>query len=164
VNNVLQQVLTYTRTMIAELSPPSWHSAGLPAALSGWRRRMRKEGLRVEVYANREEAALSEDRAVMLFQANRGTALPRAQACGGGPCNGATGGWRSRDLRVTVEDRGEGLSADAMQRADEPGHLRLFSVREGMAAMGGRLALVSNAGQGTTVKLLLGRPGTVNDK
>jgi signal transduction histidine kinase len=52
-------------------------------------------------------------------------------------------------------DRGKGLSVDAMQRAAQPGHLGLFSVRERMEAMGGRVDVASTPGLGTTVTIVL---------
>ena len=155
VDSILQQVLAYTRTMIVELTPPSLHSAGLPESLSWLAERMQKDGLWVEVHANREEVPIPEDQAVMLFHAVRELLFNVLKHAGVDRATVRLTVGEAGDLSVMVEDRGKGFSADAMQRANEPGHLGLFSVRERMEAMGGRFEVVSTSGQGTTVTLLL---------
>jgi signal transduction histidine kinase len=157
VDDIFQQVLTYTRTLIAELSPPSLQGGdGLAEALRWLAERMQKDGLWVQVEAelSHKSLLLSEERALFLFQSVRellfnvlkharvDRAVVRLTVDEDG-------------LRVAVEDQGQGLGRDVLLRAAEPGHRGLLSVRERMEAMGGRMELTSIPGDGTTVTLIL---------
>lgn len=159
-DDILQQALSYTRTMIAELCPPGLHDAGLPAALRWLAERMQRHGLSVEVHSNCEQLPLPEDRAVFLLQSVR-ELLYNVLKHAGVDCAtvslhvGAKG-----DLSLAVEDRGRGLDSDALQRSVEPGHFGLLSVRERMDAMGGTLILENRPGGGMRVEL--GLPGVVS--
>lgn len=155
IEKMFQQALTYTRTLIAELSPPNLHEFGLPQALQWLGERFHKERLWVEVRANCEQVPLSEEQSVIMFQAVREllfNVLKHAEV------DRATVDLRLDEeglLQIAVSDQGRGLSPDAMKRSSEPGHLGLFSVRERIEAMGGRVKLESSPGVGTTVTLML---------
>lgn len=158
IDDILTQALTYTRTMIAELCPPSLHESGLPAALKWLGERMYKDGLWVEVQADCERLLLPEDRAVLLFQSVRellfnvlkharvDRATVRVTVADGG------------NIRVAVEDRGKGFTPSDLARAIEPGHVGLAGVRERMEAIGGRLEVSSTPGEGTTMTMVLPGP------
>jgi len=155
VDEALDQALAYTRTMIAELSPPSFQESGLTAALQWLAERMRKDGLFVDVQAGGESAALSEEQAVLLFQSVRELLINVLKHAGVDRATVRLTETNENDVHIAVEDRGTGLGPDALQRAAEPGHLGLFAVRERMEAMGGRLDLASVPGLGTTATLVL---------
>ena len=155
IDTVFQQALHYTRTMIAELCPPTLHESGLPMALHWLGERMQKDGLWVEVRVNREEVALPVDRAVFLFQSVRELLFNVLKHAGVDRATVTLTAGEDGSVSVSVIDRGKGLSADAMQRAAQPGHLGLFSVRERMEAMGGRVDVASTPGLGTTVTIVL---------
>ncbi len=152
-DDIVQQSLGYTRTMIAELSPPALHDAGLPAALRWLGERMQKDGLWVEVSSDREELALPEDRAVFVFQSVRELLFNVLKHAG---VDRATVSIRSGPggaLSVVVEDCGKGMDDDALRRSVEPGHFGLLSVQERMEAMGGWLEIGPRTGGGTRVEL-----------
>lgn len=155
VDGAFDQALTYTRTMIAELSPPAFHEAGLPAALKWLAERMRKDGLFVEVQAEKDSIALSEEQGVLLFQSVRELLINVLKHAGVDRATVRLTVEGDEEVRVSVEDRGKGLSPDAIQRAAEPGHLGLFAVKERMETMDGHLDIVSQADEGTTVTLVL---------
>src|SRR5262249_39782668 len=56
-------------------------------------------------------------------------------------------------LCIEVQDRGRGFNPEADRQAG--GHFGLFSVKERMEALGGRLDVRSAPGQGTTGTLLV---------
>jgi len=155
VGNIFLQALTYTRTMIAELSPPSLQEHGLPQALKWLAERFEKDGLSVEVRADCQRVPLPEDLAVMLFQAVRELLFNVLKHAGVDRATVTVTVEPAGDVRVVVADRGKGLSADAMRRAYTPGHLGLFSVRERLESFGGYVDIVSAPGQGATVTLWL---------
>lgn len=162
-HEILQQSLTYTRTMIAELSPHTLHTAGLPAALEWLAERMQKHGLWVTVEAHCDAVKLPEDHAVLLFQSVREllfNVLKHAEV------DRATVSLHATDegLVLSVVDRGKGLDAEGLRRSAEPGHFGMLAVRERMEAMGGWLKLESEPGAGTRVELGLPFSARTDDR
>jgi len=149
VDKIFQQALTYTRTLIAELSPPSLHESGLPAALKWLGERFQKDGLWVDVQSNTDLVPLSEEHAVMVFQSVRELLFNVLKHSGVDRAHVTVTLDDDRLLRVAVVDRGKGLAPAVLQRS-EPGHLGLASLRERLAAIGGRLDVQSKPGEGTT--------------
>lgn len=153
-DSLLQQALSYTRTMIADLCPPSLHEAGLPAALRWLAERMHKDGLWVEVCSDREHLPLPEDQAVLLFYSVRELLFNVLKHAGVDRATVRLCIARG-DVRVTVDDRGKGLDPRDLARSVEPGHLGLFGVRERMEAIGGYMEVSSAPGEGTAVTMVL---------
>lgn len=164
-DQVFQQALVYTRTLIAELSPPSLQDSGLPAALTWLGERFEKDGLRVEVRTDCDSVPLAEEQAVVVFQAVRELLFNVMKHAGVDRATVTLSLGHDNVLRVAVDDRGRGSPPEVLQRSAEPGHLGLVSVRERFGAMGGRVDLESLPGKGTTVTLVLpltvGSEGTV---
>lgn len=163
---VFQDALSYTRTLIADLSPPSLSDYDLSSALKWLAERMEKEGLRVDVEPDVDQVSLSEERAVLVFQCVRELLFNVLKHAGVDRATVQLVTDSSGELRVAVRDRGRGMSEDASRRAAEPGHLGLFAVRERMESVGGRVEVSSTVGKGTIVTLCLPvsepvRPGQV---
>ncbi|MCA9473669.1 MAG: response regulator, partial [Nitrospira sp.] len=160
--DVLQQALTYSRTTIAELSPPALHETGLAVSLTWLAERMEKHGLRVEVHTGDYQTThLSEDRVILLFQSVRELLFNVLKHAGVSEATVRMFSGQSGEVCIAVEDRGKGLHADALQQAMEPGHLGLFAVQERMEAMGGRVELTSAPENGTHVRLVLPIEGSI---
>jgi PAS domain S-box-containing protein len=159
-DKVFQQALVYTRTLIAELSPPSLQDSGLPAALKWLGERFEKDGLRVDVQADGQAVPLAEEQAVVVFQAVRELLFNVMKHAGVDQATVTMALGHDDILRVAVADRGKGSTPEALQRAAQPGHLGLVSVRERFRAMGGRVDVESMPGQGTTVTLCLPLAGS----
>jgi len=154
-DGLFQQALTYTRTLIAELSPPSLQDAGLPAALKWLSERFQKDGLRVDVRTDRDSVPLPEEQAVVVFQAVRELLFNVLKHAGIDQATVTVTVVNEDLLRLVVTDYGKGCTPEALQRSFEPGHLGLISVRERFHAMRGRVEVVSRLGKGTTVTLEL---------
>jgi CheY-like chemotaxis protein len=56
---------------------------------------------------------------------------------------------------IEVQDEGRGFDPLAMEAKSESGHFGLFSVKERMQAMGGRLDVKSRPGEGATITMRL---------
>jgi PAS domain S-box-containing protein len=153
---VFQQALSYTRTLIAELSPPSFRDYGLPGALKWLKEQMEKDGLWVDVESRCEQVPLSEEQAVLVFLCVRELVINVLKHAG---IDRATVRCTvdEQEVRVIVADRGKGFDVDAVQRPAEAGHLGLGSVRERIESLNGRIEVVSAIGEGTTVILVLPR-------
>jgi PAS domain S-box-containing protein len=99
---VLNNALTYTRTLMAELSPPVLQQQGLPAGLRWLAEQMERRGLTVRVdVGNAAEVRLPDDCAVLLFQSVRELLLNALKHAGCEEVNRWTAGFASR-YRMTV--------------------------------------------------------------
>lgn len=160
VDDILQQALSYTRTTIAELSPPSLQGEGLPEALKWLSERFQKDGLRVEFRSDCRMVPLPEEQGVTLFQSVRELLFNVLKHSGVDQAKVTLAVEPDGGVQVIVEDRGKGMDDDAMRRGAEPGHLGLFSVSERLEALGGNVEVLSGPNQGTTVILWLPYTGT----
>ena len=71
-DDIFTRTLSYTRTLMAELSPPVLHELGLPSALKWLADQAPKQyNLTVEVALTQVQVALPEDQALLLYQSVR---------------------------------------------------------------------------------------------
>lgn len=162
VDEVLSEALAYTRTLVAELSPPVLREHGLEAGLKWLSDYMLKHHMRVTV-AGTSECSLPEDQAVLLFQSVRELLINASKYAGTDQAT-VTLEQRDGELRIVVRDEGAGFDLAAANAAAgiPTGGLSskfgLFSIRERMKALGGSFDLQSSPGQGTTAALTLPLP------
>lgn len=156
VDELLDESIGVSRSLTVELSPPVLYDAGFTAALEWLARHMQEKhgfSVRVEVQTDLEPA--TEDLRVFLFDAVRellfnvvkhgGTSEASLQLC-------VT---NKGDFRVIVEDEGVGM----VPRDDESGVLEsgfgLFSIRERLELLDGRMEIDSSVKQGTRILLTI---------
>lgn len=70
-DQALTQSLEYTRSLVAELTPPTLKEFGLLDAMTWLAAQMQRHGLTVTVQQDTDEPAIPEDQAVLLFQSVR---------------------------------------------------------------------------------------------
>jgi PAS domain S-box-containing protein len=149
----LTEALTYTRTLVADLSPPVLHDFGLPAALGWLGQQMERHQLKVAVrVAEDVHATLPTDRALLVFQSVRELLLNIAKHSGTGEACLSVDESEGY-LRIEVRDEGQGFVV-APQTGPST-KFGLFSIRERMRALGGTLEIDSAPGKGTTATLVL---------
>lgn len=156
-DDVLSQALTYTRTLVADLSPPVLKEFGLTAALVWLAEQMRQHHLTVLLRTLSEEPKVSEEHAVLLFQSVRELLINSAKYAGTGV---ATVSVRREGNALCVEVRDEGKGFDTTGAWQQEGaalssRFGLFSIRERMKALGGMFELQSAPEKGTTATLRL---------
>jgi signal transduction histidine kinase len=152
IDNTFSKALDYTRTLMAELSPPVLHELGLPTALQWLADQMKKNRLTVEVRLGTSQLPLPESQALLLFHSVRELLLNVAKHAGTQQAV-LTLDVADQELRITVRDRGKGFNISALEPS-EPGHqFGLFSIKERMEELGGWLRVESTPGQGTMVTL-----------
>ncbi|HEX2056068.1 MAG TPA: response regulator [Nitrospiraceae bacterium] len=151
--DALKQALTYTRTLVAGLTPPVLREFGLSAALTWLGEHMQPHGLSVTVTIEHECPPLPEDRAVLLFQSVRELLMNVAKHAQTDRAAVLVSVTPDGTLRIVVEDQGRGFEADAADRPSD--QFGLFSIRERMQVMGGTLEINSAPGRGTKATLLL---------
>ncbi len=162
VDSMLSEALTYTRTLVAELSPPVLREHGLAAGLRWLAEYMERLELTVTVAAPDEPGpALPEDRVMLLFQSVRELLVNVSKHAGTGKAELVVS-QEDDALTIVVRDSGQGfdLAAAAAAAAEQPrgglsSKFGLFSIRERMQAMGGAFTIQSAPGQGTTATLIL---------
>jgi signal transduction histidine kinase len=152
IGQTLDKALDYTRTLIAELSPPVLHQFGLPMALQWLADQMKKHHLTVDVRLGRSELALSENQAILLFHSARELLINAAKHA---ETHKATLTLDVADhlLTIAVQDQGKGFKVDGLEPHQPGQHFGLFSIKERMEELGGWLRVESTPGRGTTVTL-----------
>ena len=160
VDNVLSEALQYTRSLVADLSPPVLRDHGLPAALQWLGENMKKHDLTVTINVSEvDDLKLPEDQAVLLFQSVRELLINASKHAGTGQAT-VTLERRNGCLGIHVRDEGNGFEPAASSVAERPNgtlssKFGLFSIAERMKMLGGTCEIVSAPGQGTSATLML---------
>lgn len=157
--SVVNEALIYTRTLVAQLSPPVLHEFGLPVALRWLAEQMIRQELSVEVRQFvPDRVTLPEDQAVLLFQSVR-ELLINVRKHARTHQAVMTIEQSEDDLCITIRDEGAGADLAAAtatnQLSPSSSKFGLFSIRERMLAIGGRLEIDSSPGRGMTSRLIL---------
>ena len=150
VEDLLDESIVASRSLTTELSPPILHEAGLNAGLEWLARRMaEKQGLFVDLSLEPVAPALAEDVKVLLFEAVREllfNALKHSRTRSAAVSSRLVDG----QLQMLVSDEGVGFDPKAMLPAGEDGGgFGLFSIRERLELIGGRLEIDSAPGMGS---------------
>jgi signal transduction histidine kinase len=156
-DEIISKALTYTRTLISQLSPPAISEFGLPMALQWLTEQMPERGLSVSLDVKTQIPLMPEDHARRLFQSIRELLINCVKHA---ETHEATLTLEQADgsLYIHISDHGAGF--DPLVSASKNGHslargFGLTSIRERMSALGGRFELKSSPGKGTTATLVL---------
>ncbi len=146
---------SYTRSLMANLNPSVLDELGLPAALQWLAEQMPQHGLAVEVRLALDHVPLADDHAVLMFQSVRELLINVAKHAGTDRATVTVRLDDAKHLCIDVQDAGRGFDVTAMASKRAGEHFGLFSIRERMQAMGGRLGVESVVGQGSRMTLIL---------
>jgi PAS domain S-box-containing protein len=151
-DQLIDQSLTYTRTVVAELMPPTLRQFGLAAGLHWLGERMLKQGLNVHVDAPAETSPLSEDQTTLLYQCVRELLFNVLKHAGTDRAVVRMSDNGRGKLQIVVQDDGLGCDQNAVMESGSD-KFGLFSIRERMEAIDGWMELESQRGTGTTITL-----------
>lgn len=155
-DQLLDQSLTYTRSLVAQLSPPVLHEFGLLKALHWLGDMMQQHGLKVEVQADERRLVLPDDQAILLYQSVRELLMNVVKHAQSEQASITVQVTAENVLRILVADEGRGFDSNAVFLGDQlSSRYGLFSIRERMVVMGGALTLHSAPGQGTRVTIAI---------
>jgi signal transduction histidine kinase len=159
VDDVLCDALRYTRTLVADLSPPVLRDKGLSAALKWLSDYMRKHSMIVTVTVPEpSELTLPQDQAVLVFQSVRELLMNVSKYAGTGEAT-VTVDQCGNQLRIQVRDQGAGFDPTAAAAlattSGVSSKFGLFSIRERMKALGGSFNIESAPGKGATATVIL---------
>lgn len=158
VDDVLSNALTYSRTLVAELSPTVLRDHGLGASLKWLAEYMKNKYEHTVTVALLEDEGLRmpEDQCVLVFQSVRELLINSAKHAGTGAAT-LTMERREDRLVVTVKDEGVGfdLAAATVPHGESSSKFGLYSIQERMRALGGSFEIHTALNQGTTAILVL---------
>jgi signal transduction histidine kinase len=153
VQDLVEQIIKYTRTLTIELSPPVLYELGLSPALSSLSEQFnKKHRLPVRVHDKGLPADISHDVRITLYTAARElltNVVKHAQATQAI----LSIGMRRGKIIIAVADDGVGCPSPPVSR-DGAG-FGLFSIRERLRHFGGALTVESVPGQGTTATVIM---------
>jgi PAS domain S-box-containing protein len=149
---VIDQAITTTRSLISDLSPPVLYEMGLEAALEWLSDRVhRLTGVTVSVEAQGGlSARLSNDTSIILFRAASELLNNVVKHSGASRARLVL---RQEDGHLSLEVQDDGTGFNVSEVSSES--FGIFSIRERMTALGGRLELDSQPERGTKALLLL---------
>ena len=165
-DDVVSEAITYTRTLVADLSPPVLREHGLAAGLKWLAESMKKHDLMVTVRVPEDHSLkLPEDQTILLFQSVRELLMNASKHAGSGEAM-VDMAEKDRHLEITVRDNGTGFdlaaaaaaaaaAAGSSPSAETSSKFGLFSIRERMRAIGGSFDLQSQPGRGTVATLAI---------
>ncbi|MEN6625814.1 MAG: PAS domain S-box protein [Candidatus Sumerlaeia bacterium] len=152
--DLLSDSIEISRSLTAELSPPILHEGGFIPALEWLARWMHdKQGLDIDLQTEIDAEDLPQELTILLFQSTRELLFNVVKHAG---VKKAFVRARVEDgqIVVTVSDQGRGFDPQAIQsKAGKEGGYGLFSIRERLDLLGGRLAIDSEPGRGSTLCL-----------
>jgi signal transduction histidine kinase len=160
VDDILSDALIYSRTLVAELSPPVLRDHGLAASLKWLAEYMKtKHEQTVTVLVPDDHGLhLTEEQRVLLFQSVRELLINSAKHAGTGQAT-LTMEQHADYVRITVHDDGKGFDPAVVDSGTLSGGLSskfgLFSIQERMRALGGSFEIYSALDKGTTAILVL---------
>ncbi|HJT22381.1 MAG TPA: response regulator [Nitrospira sp.] len=163
VDDILAEALAYTRTLVAELSPPVLRDHGLALGLKWLGQYMHKHNMTVSVTVpDHPVVHLPEDQEALLYQSVRELLMNSLKHAGTG-CASVSLQQHDGKLEINVSDEGRGFDLAAAAAAAAGTNLNgamsskfgLFAIRERMRALGGSFNIQSEPDQGTRATLML---------
>ncbi|GJL58281.1 MAG: two-component hybrid sensor and regulator [Nitrospirales bacterium] len=156
IDRILDQSLRYTRSLVAQLVPSVLYQFGLLKALRWLAEDMTQYGLSVEVNMERDHLTLTESEAVLLFQSVRELMMNVVKHAGVDRVYLAVTLSSSDEVCIEISDRGVGFDPTLIERHSQASNqFGLFSIRERMSLLGGRMVIDSSSGSGTRIRLYM---------
>lgn len=156
INDIFSKSLSYTRTLMAELSPPVLQDLGFFAALQWMSEQLSKQFLiTVDLRLPPEHVIVSENQGLFLYRAVREIVLNVVKHAQTSQVTIAITVEPNDALRIQITDQGRGFDPIAVDNTTPGGHFGLASIRERIEAMGGWFRVESAHGRGTTLALVL---------
>jgi PAS domain S-box-containing protein len=155
VHELVVEALNYTRTLVADLTPPMLHNLGMATALNWLVEQMKRHQLIVTIeMLLDEDLKLPEEQALLLFQSIRELLMNVSKHSGAGEATVSLSR-RAGELLIEVWDTGKGFDVASKPEGVNGATFGLFSIRERMQALGGSFELESTVGKGTRATLVL---------
>jgi PAS domain S-box-containing protein len=150
IQNLLDEAITESRSLTAELSPPVLYDRGLAAGLE-WLGRQTEEKYHLTTSVEADPAAEPKDDHIkaFVFQAARELILNAIKHGHATLVTISLANVEAGHIRLAVTDDGIGCEPEKLNPHSDPAGFGLFSIRERLDLMGGNLEITSVPGQGT---------------
>lgn len=150
--SMLSESILQARSIMSEMSPPVLNELGIKAALEWLSEEIgTKHKLNIDFNSsNSQGLLLPREIEVLLFQATRELLMNVVKHAHAQSARVKFSS-RGRNIRIEVWDDGAGFDIRKTFQPDLKGGFGLYSIRERLRHIGGRLAIKSKPGQGTTV-------------
>ena len=152
-DQMLEESLQYTRTLVAELSPQVLQQSGLLAALKWLSEQMSSHGLMIEAHISADRIAIEHQRAAMVYQSVRELFFNVLKHAGISRAILSVWIEADKDLCITVSDQGRGFDSPSAMKGGIPEKFGLLTMRERIEALQGTFNVRSRVGEGTSVNL-----------
>lgn len=154
--SLLNKAIQYTRTLTFELSPPVLYELGLEAALD-WQAEEfeKKHNVKIKLSFKAPISRYSDEVNVLLFKSVRELLINAIKHSGANRF--VLGTEKKRNgVCILVSDEGKGFNPTAaMIMTTGKMHFGLFSIRERLRHLGGKLELISSPGEGCKAVIYL---------
>jgi signal transduction histidine kinase len=156
VSGILDEAITAARTLTAELSPPALQEKGLRAGLDWLGREMhKKHGLRVDLRAEAGAEPDTESLRFFLYEAVRELLFNVVKHAGSSNARLSVSRLDTGAIQVVVEDSGAGFDVGRLESGElGSSGFGLFSIRERLSYLGGRLTMESEVGRGARLTIV----------
>jgi signal transduction histidine kinase len=155
IDALLGECIAQSRSLTLQLCPPVLHEAGLAAAVEWLGRYMEQTcGLAVDVDVDPEAEPENEEIRILLFEAARELLFNVTKHAETGRARVTMMTAPGDGVCLTVSDEGAGCApVDPQPDQATSSGFGLFSIRERIGMMGGRLVIESSPGRGTRVTI-----------
>lgn len=153
VNTLLEESLTYTRTLVAELCPRILYESGLPDALKWLALQMVQHGMTVNVKIEDGIPLIPEDQSVLLYQTVRELLFNIIKHASVDVAEVTVKKASDNMLEVIVIDHGKGFDLVEISPGFSHDKFGLMNIRERIEAMEGQFLMESCPGKGTRIVL-----------
>jgi PAS domain S-box-containing protein len=153
IRGLVRQAIEYTRSVTFDLSPPVLYELGLVAGLSALAEQFQgRHAIEIEITDDEQPKVLGDDQLIALYKAVRELLMNIVKHAKARKAV-ITLQRNADSIGITVEDDGTGFEASAMKPYGSAGGFGLFSTRERLRGIGGRLEIASAPGTGTKVTI-----------
>jgi PAS domain S-box-containing protein len=155
IRRLIEQTIQYTRNLTFELSPPILYDLGFEAAVEWLAELMQNQnGMGIQVKKDSLPKPMDDEIRVLLFQAVRELLVNVVKHAKAQQIT-LTIIREGHNIRIGVADDGVGLGISPDPPRGGVGGFGLFSIRERLKYLGGRLEVDSEPGRGTQVTLVV---------
>ncbi len=155
VDSMLTRSIQLTRSLVQEIAVPSVREGEVPAAIRWLAQQVQEKfGMKVKVTADEDVSAVSINMYLCLYRAVQELLFNVAKHAGVREAEVSICQDIEGRLQVAVSDHGCGFSHDVRLESESGNDgFGLFSIRERIEGLGGRMEVISAVGRGTTIIL-----------
>jgi PAS domain S-box-containing protein len=155
VSDLIDEAMSASRNLTADLIPPILYDAGFGPALQWLARNfLDKHGLQIDVTFSPSGEPQSDDVRVFMFDAVREVLFNVVKHSGVNVAHVECFRGSEGRVHVAVRDEGKGFDAVRVQTRERSQGFGLFSIQQRLKHMGGRLEIDSTPGQGTRATII----------